>query len=190
MLPKPLIMILIAAAAAIFVVALRLALRRRKRRKQFEEIAQLKQRDEALNEALRNPQAGAAGSAQAKGPIEVSWEDKTVRSPGAASGGAMVELIELSAYSRRKYIFRTDQPITIGSGKDNQLMLCREGVEAQHCEIRMNGGKPCIRSLAGARTVLTRKKTSVLVSAEGIYLNNGDHIQLGESELQFRLFKG
>lgn len=188
MLPKPLIMILIAAAAAIFVVVLRLALRRRKRRKQFEEIAQLKQRDEALNEALRNPRMNT-GSAGTKGPIEVSWDDKAVRAPGAASG-AMVELIELSAYSRRKYIFRTDQPITIGSGKDNQLVLCREGVEARHCEIRMNGKKPCVRSLAGAKTVLIRKKTSVLVSTEGVYLNNGDHIQLGESELQFRLFKG
>lgn len=189
MLPKPLIMILVAAAAAIFVVVLRLMLRRRKRRKQFEEIAQLKQRDEALNEALRNPRMGA-GPTGTKGPIEVSWDDKAVRGMGAASSGAMVELIELSAYSRRRYIFCTDQPITIGSGKDNQLVLCREGVEAQHCEIRMNRKKPCVRSVAGVKTVLLRKKTSVLVSTEGVYLNNGDHIQLGESELLFRLFKG
>lgn len=190
MLPKPLILILIAAATATFVVALRLLLRRRKRRKQFEEIARLKQRDEALNEALRNPRMDAGRPTGIKGPIEVSWDDKAVRGPGAASGGAMVELIELSAYSRRKYIFHTDQPITIGSGKDNQLVLCREGVEVRHCEIRMNGKKPCVRSMAGAKTVLIRKKTSVLVSTEGVYLNNGDHIQLGEAELQFRLFKG
>lgn len=189
MLSKPLIMILIATAAAIFVIILRLVLRRRRWRKQFEEIAQLKQRDEALNEALRNPLM-SAGSVGTKGPIEVSWDDKAVRGPGSASDGVMVELIELSAYSRRKYIFRANQPITIGSGKDNQLVLCREGVEGQHCEIRMNGKKPCVRSMAGVKTVLIRKKMSVLVSTEGVYLNNGDHIQLGESELQFRLFKG
>lgn len=189
MLPKPLILSLIAAAAAIFVVVLRLMLRRRKRRKQFEEIAQIKRRDEALNEALRNPQMDL-GTARTKGPIEVSWDDKAVRGPASAASGMMVELIELSAYSRRKYIFRADEPITIGSGKDNQLVLCREGVEARHCEIRMNGKKPCVRSLSRAKTVLIRKKTSVLISVEGVYLNNGDHIQLGESELQFRLFKG
>lgn len=187
MLQKPLIIALAAAAVVILLVVLRIVLKRRSRRKQMEEISQLKRRDEALNEALRNPQsAGTAPSV--KGPIEISWDDKAVK-PQGASASWMVELLELSAYSRRKYVFRADQPITIGSGEDNQLVLHRGGVDQLHCEIRMQGKHPCVRSLSGGKTVLVRGKKAVVVSGEGIYLNNGDRIQLGESEIQFKLFR-
>lgn len=182
--------ILIAALAVTVVVVfvvLRVLLRRRSRRKRYEEMSQLKRRDEALNEALRNPQMDAA-PVGSKGPIEISWDDKAVREQ-APSVSLMMELVELSTYSRRKYVFRADQPVTVGSGADNLLVLCREGIAETHCEIRMNGERPCVRSLSDAKTVLRRGKTSVLVSADGVYLNNGDRIQLGTSEIQFKLFK-
>lgn len=187
MLQKPLVIILIAAAAVIFAFVLCVGLKRRRLRKQFREISQLKQRDEALNEALHNPQMDVP-PADTKGPFEITWDDKAVRNRGTGAA-LMIELVELYTYSRRKYVFRADQHITIGSAKGNQLELCRGGVAQQHCEIRMNGKQPCIRSLAGAKTVLIRGKTSVLVSEDGVYLNSGDRIQLGETEIQFRLLK-
>lgn len=187
MLQRPLVIILIAAVAVIVAVALHIWLKRRKLRKQFWEIYQLKQRDEALNEALRNPQMDMP-PADTKGPIEITWDDKAVRNRGAGAG-LMIELVELYTYSRRKYVFRADCPVTIGSAKDNQLELCRAGVAQQHCEICMNGKQLCVRSLAGAKTVLIRGKESVLVGMDGVYLNSGDRIQLGEAEIQFRLLK-
>ncbi len=187
MLQKPLIIAVAAAAAVILIVSLSISLKRRARRKRFEEISQLKRRDEALNEALRNPQAGVSPSGP-QGPIEVRWDDKAVREQ-EASASWMIELVELSTYSRRKYVFRAGQPLTIGSGADNQLVLRYDGVAETHCEIRMNGKRPCVRSLSEARTVLVRGKTSVIVSAGGIYLNNGDHIRMGTSEIQFKLLK-
>lgn len=183
---KPLLAALIAAAVSLLVL-LRVFLRRRSRRKQLEEISQLRRRDEALTEALRNPQMDA-GPSGAKGPIEISWDDKAVREQ-APPAALMFELVELSAYSRRKYVFRADQPVTIGSGEGSRLVLCRDGVAASHCEIRMNGSQACVRSLSEAKTVLIRGKTSALVSAGGVYLNNGDRIQVGESEILFKLFK-
>ena len=102
----------------------------------------------------------------------------------------MVELTELSAYSRRKYVFRGEQAVTVGSGGDNSLVLARDGVAERHCEVRMIGKDFCVRSLSTARTVLIRGKKSFLVGTEGVYLNDGDHIQLGTAEIQFRKFKG
>lgn len=187
MLQRPLVILLIAAAVVIVAVALYIWLKRRKLRKQFREISQLKQRDEALNEALRNPQMDTH-PADTRGPIEITWDDKAVRKRGAGAA-LMIELVELYTYSRRKYVFRADRPVTIGSAKDNQLELCRAGVAPQHCDIRMNGKQLCVRSLAEARTVLIRGKESVLVAADGVYLNSGDRIQLGEAEIQFRVLK-
>lgn len=160
--------------------------RRRKRKKQSEELAQLKRRDEALADALRNPQAEK--KAMSEGPMEITWDDQAIKA-GSGEVSPMVELVELATYSRRKYVYRLDGPIRIGSGKSNQLELLRDGVEREHCELFLRGQKVCLRSMPGARTVLKRGKTSALVSTDGVYLKNGDHIQIGSTEISFRQFR-
>lgn len=169
-------------------VALRFFSKRRRIKRELEEMSQYKRRDEALVEALRNPQVKEEGGPE--GPMEISWDDKAVSKRGKKSASPMIELVELSTYSRKKFVFRLGQPIRIGSGKDNQMELLREGVEESHCEIFLNGEKACARSLSGAKTLLKRGKTSALISPAGVYLNNGDRIQLGTVEVQIRLFKG
>lgn len=181
------------AIAAMVVVGLIVVLRTwtkwRKDRKKSAEMSHITRRNEALNEALRDPSAKEPVQSGPEGPLEISWDDKAVRQSAAADSSQMVELIELSTYSRRRYVFRAECPISIGSGPNNQMVLPREGVAEKHCEIRMAGKRAYVRSTSRAQTSLKRKKTVVLVGSEGIYLNNGDHLQLGTSEVQFRLFK-
>ena len=160
----------------------------RKSRREFDEMSQYKRRDEALVEALRNPQV--ENESRSEGPMEISWDDKAVSERRGKRASPMVELVELAAYSRKKYVFRLGQPIRIGSGKDNQMELLNEGVEDMHCEIFLNGDKACVRSLGGAKTILKRGKTTAIISSFGVYLNSGDHIQLGNAEIQVRLFRG
>lgn len=186
---NPLFYAIAAAAAAALIAALRAWSKWRKDRKKSAEISHITRRNEALNEALRDPYAKEPVQSGPEGPLEISWDDKAVHQSAATGSPLMIELIELSTYSRRKYVFRADRPISIGSGPGNQMVLQREGVAEKHCEIRMVGKRACVRSTSRAQTSLKRKKTVVLVGTEGIYLNNGDHIQLGASEIQFRLFK-
>lgn len=179
-----------AAALAIgLIAALRTWSKWRKERKKSAEMSHITRRNEALNEALRDPSAKGPVQSRPEGPLEISWDDKAVHQSAAADSALMIELIELSTYSRRKYVFRADRPISIGSGPNNQLVLPRDGVAENHCEIRMVGKRACVRSMSRGQTSLKRKKTVVLVGTEGVYLNNEDHIQLGTSEIQFRLFK-
>lgn len=173
---------LVAAAVILFSAWFRY----RKRHARSEELSQLKRRDDALNAALRNPQMDSTGASSVSPPIEISWDSEVVK---RGQGSPMIELVELSDYSRRKYVFRAGAPIAIGRSKENQLSLCREGVEEVHCEIFLHGDRPCVRSCSRARTILVRKKTRALVSTSGVYLNSGDHICLGVAELQFKLLK-
>lgn len=187
MLKNPLFYAALAAGAVVFAL-LRTWSRWRKSRKQMEEMSQLKRRDEALNAALRDPLSKDAPRTGPEGPMEIKWDDKAVNEQGG-SASLLIELIELSAYSRRKYVFRADTPIVIGSGENCRMVLPRDGVAGEHCEIRLEGKRACVRSIAGAKTILKRKKVSALVGTDGVYLNNGDHLQLGVSEIQFRMFK-
>jgi len=163
------------------------ALRRRRQRQAEEEILQIKRRNEALSEAIRNPLAEEKRNGGEEA-VEIVWDEKAVND-GPKKAELMAELVELSGYSRRKYVFQVNQPIRIGSAPDNRMVLQRDGVQPVHCEIFMNNGAPCVRGASGAKTVLRRGGKLVRVGKDGIYLKNGDHIQLGAVDIQFRLFK-
>ncbi len=181
--------ILAAVAGVALIAGLTIWMRWRSKRRRFEEISQMKRRNEALNDALRNPNM-ESGSSGPEGPMAVSWDDKAVNGRGTGAPSIMAELTELSAYSRRRYVFRGEQNITVGSGGDNALVLARDGVAQRHCEVRMIGKRFCVRSLPAVKTILIRGKKSFLVGTEGVYLNDGDRIQLGTAEIEFRKFKG
>ena len=166
-----------------------LLLRRRKARREQREMSQFKRRDEALNEALRNPRM-EEDPGRPEGPMSVSWGDKSVSRRPKAPPSPMVELVLLSEYSHRTYVYRLDQPIRVGSERDNHMELHLDGVASRHLELFLNQGKPCVRTLPGARALLKRGRTAAAIPQDGVYLNSGDRIQFGRAELQFRLFKG
>ena len=174
------------ALVPLVIAALRVIIRRRQRRLKEEELSQIKRRNEALYEALRNPLV--AQTRRGEDAMEITWDDKAV-SKEKDKAVLMAELVELSGHARRKYVFRVDGPIRIGSGPENRMVLARDGVAKEHCELFMSGTKPCIRSLSGAKTVLRRGKTNTLVGQDGVYLQNGDYLQLGSTGIQFRLFR-
>ena len=134
--------------------------KRGKQRKKMEELAYLKRRDEALSNALRNPVMGTDGYRDMnEKPLEVRWEEKVVYN-GRNSGPAwMIELTELTEYARRKYVFRLDQFITLGSAENNTLVLAREGVAPVHCEIFAAQN----RRMKVARGILTIKRQTTFI---------------------------
>ncbi|MBQ6207658.1 MAG: FHA domain-containing protein [Oscillospiraceae bacterium] len=180
------IWIIPACLSPLALLLLVILLGRRKRRKNEEDMIQRKRRDEALSEALRNPLVSPARNS-GENAMEITWDEKAV-SREKGKSALMAELVELSGYSKRKYIFRVDEPIRIGSAPENRLSLPREGVAKVHCEIFMKGREACVRSAPKAKTLLKRGGTSALVGTEGVYLKNGDHLQVGVADIQFRLF--
>ena len=171
----------------LLVLVLHITGKRRRRRKSEEELTRLKRRDEALEEALRNPLIGRKQPVGEEA-MEITWDENTVTREQTGAD-LMAELIELSGYSRRKYVLRTDIPIEIGSSPDNRLSLPRDGIEKYHCTIFMKDEQPCVRSFPGAKTILRRGRVNALVGEEGVYLQNGDRLEIGTSEIQFRLFR-
>lgn len=186
---KPYLLYIIVGIAVIALLFLVKAwLHRRTWQKKRKEMSMLRKRNEALNETLRNPQISLE-EGTASGPMEVQWDAKAIDDRYADQATMMIELVEFSAYSRRKYIFPAGQIIRIGAGAENHLILPREGVSEKHCEIFLLNKTVAIRNISSEKVVLIRGKTSAFVNCDGVFLNNGDHIQLGTADIQFRCFK-
>ena len=182
---------LLPVAAALLVFLLRRLLRYRKARKKETELAMQQHRNEALTRALQNPMAKTPSKPPASNPLEIRWDEKPKAERRAGTKGAsrMIELTELTDCSRRKYLFRADQTVRIGSGDQNELVLFRDGVEPQHCVIRLAGSKPCVYAVPGARSQLHRGKKLAAIDENGVYLNNADLLELGSARLAFRMYK-
>ena len=169
-------------------ILLKRMMARRKEEKRQREMFLLQRRNEVLNETLRNPKAKDLPKPVAA-PVEIKWDEKAGDLKQTNGSTLVIELVEMSAYSRRKHLFQAGQPIDIGSGKNNQMVLIREGVAEKHCRIFLKNGAIAVKNLCGAKTLLVRGKVTALINEEGVYLNNGDHIRLGTIDIQFRYFK-
>lgn len=175
------------AVAAVFVLVRNFLKKQKDRRKQ-KEMTLLQRRNEALNETLRNPKMQKTDGVVA-GPMEIQWDERAINQKKTKHSAMMIELVEFAAYSRRKYLFPVGQMICIGSGENNQVVLARDGVAAKHCEIFQADHAIAIRNVSETTALLIRGKTSVLISTEGVFLNDGDRIKMGAAEIQFRCFK-
>lgn len=163
-------------------------MKQNKQKQKQKEMTDLQKRNEALNETLRNPKVKKKSTVSA-GPMEVQWDDKALNNSASGRKSMMIELVEFSTYSRRKYMFPADQAITIGSSADNQLVLPRDGVAPKHCEIYLTNKVFAVRSLSDSQATLVRGKASAYITREGVFLNNGDHIKMGAADIQFNCFK-
>lgn len=181
------IYISIGIAAALLILLISKLLKQRKDKKHQKEMSMLQQRNEALNEALSNPKVKKS-DATMTAPMEVHWDSQALNKPKTRKSSLMIELVEFSTYSRRKYLFSADQIIRIGSGADNQLVLPREGVCPKHCEIFLVDHAVAVRNVSGTNALLLRGKSSAFINEEGVFLNNGDHIKMGSADIQFRCF--
>ena len=181
---------LIIIAVAAVIVALRIVMRRRKKRNDEREMSRVHRRNEALADALDNPMAKGEREQRPEGPMEISWSDKAENENTQSSDGQIFELTELSEYSRKKYVFKADKSVTIGSGNDNRMVIFRDGVAERHCVIATVNGKPCVRAARGEQAVLHRGKKTALISENGLFLNSGDKIELGGAVVQFKAFRG
>lgn len=181
--------IILLAAAVLLAVLLPVRSARKKKRKN-EELAQQRRRNEALTDALRNPAVEKGIHRDA--PMEVDWDENAIKGrKKRKKGGQMAELTDISEYSRRRYVYPLEEgPVRVGSSRDNSMELLREGVARFHFEILLNDGRPCVRSLEDAPTVLKRGREQAVVSSDGLFLKNGDVIKAGSAEIQFRMFKG
>ncbi len=191
---------LIAAAGAALIIAsvfiIRALIRRGVKNKDFRRAAEDKLRDENLNSVILNSHAGG-GLKEVHTPYDVDYSKPSgnVRTDGGPDGGAgrhmMVQLVERTELSTRKFMLNPAKGIKIGSDlQGNDITVMAEGVSPRQCEIFSAGDKVYVRSLGGEnRTIIRRKKERAIVGQNGVRLLTNDIIILGKASYEITISK-
>lgn len=158
----------------------------RQKRKEISRAAEDKLRDENLNHVILNGDVGNGQAKEVYKPYDVDYgnaggDKKNSGRSVRQDDHIMVQLIEKTELSTRKFVLNPAKRIRIGSDlQDNEISVLSQGVSPHHCEIFAAGGGVYIRNTGkSTRTIIRRKKEQALADDKGIRLQSGDRILLG-----------
>lgn len=186
-----------AIVAIIVLIILVVVSKQQREKKEKELLANNKMREEALDKLLFNQEAALKKEEDttfAAVPINVNYDvnalDKSIgKSTGKKKNKSkkmMMQIVENSELSVRKYMFDPKKSIFIGSknGK-NHIVNSSATVDERQCEIKEIQEKVYVRNLGHpAKVLLTRGKQMAHVEHNYIELKNGDIISIANTTYQ------
>lgn len=180
--------IVVAVGIAVGLLAVMgILINRQKKRTELLELAQKKQRDIALEEAIRNQRIGSQKGKISSVPYELDYSKSSdparqKKIPAGGSGHLMVQIEEHSDLSVRKFMLDPSDDIYIGRETDvNTIVISDQAADARHCLIFESQGCVYIKSLTEfGHTQIIRKSKTTQANQQGIRLLTGDRLQIGK----------
>lgn len=156
----------------------------RAKKKEIRQAAADRARDENLNSYILNTHATVENKA-AYVPYEVDYsrgrqEGTTQQLKNLDSRSTMVQIVEKTELSSRKFVLNASKGIRIGTSAENDISFFSGDQNVYQCEIFSVRGKTFVRNLIeGSRIYIRRKKNQAIVDNKGIELRNDDAIIVG-----------
>lgn len=180
------ITIAIVVALAFLILFLKKQIKKYGKKKEINQAAADQIRDENLNHVILNNYRQKKGDKVAHKPYDVDYgsgadASDVVLDDGKGVCQLMVQLVERTELSMRKFVLNPAHGIQIGSNlNDNDIVVFSGEIAAHQCEIFSAGGKVYVRNLENNnKTIVRRRKERVIVNERGIRLLTGDCILLG-----------
>lgn len=185
-----LIIVVLSLALFLFIFFLKKFMKYREKKKEIALAAADRVRDDNLNNIILNSYADRNNAREIYKPYDVDYggQDKGGREKGSRAdipagkhGQTMIQLIEKTELSTRKFVLNLAKVIRIGSDlQDNDISVQSEGVEPHQCEIFAVGGNVYIRNTGEkTRTIIKRRKQQAIADNKGIRILSGDRILFG-----------
>lgn len=179
--------VIVAAVMAGIVVFRKLFMKKQKE-KELSQAAEDKMRDENLNQVILNQHRGGERFREVHRPYDVDYSRPNSAGgrgsadfPMGGEGNIMVQMIERTELSTRKFMMNPVKPIRVGSDlQDNDINVLAEGISAHQFEIFAVRDKVFVKNVSSEnRTILRRKKEQAIVDEKGIRMLSGDVIFAG-----------
>lgn len=166
----------------------------RAKKKEIRQAAADRARDENLNSYILNSHSTVDNKA-AYVPYEVDYsqgreEGTTQQLKNLDSKATMIQIVEKTELSTRKFVLNASKGIKIGTASDNDISFFSGDQSAYQCEIFAVRGRAFVRNLiAGSRIYIRRKKDQAIVDNKGIELRNNDNIIVGNYIYEITIIK-
>ncbi|MBR6770711.1 MAG: FHA domain-containing protein [Lachnospiraceae bacterium] len=162
----------------------------RSRKNELKRLAEDRNREETLDNILRNDKIERREMASKSVPYEVNYSNKNKKeSKERESRKIMIQLIEHNELSIRKHILSPENVIQIGSHPKGDSILVAD-VSPCQCQIFCYQDEIYIRDVGERKlTMLKRGKKKVFADGNGTSLKTGDQIILGKVFFDFTLIK-
>lgn len=174
--------VLLIAAIAVAVILFN----QRSRRIKLQKAAMDKERDQQLEQRLRNgkiPSQENSGMVQT--PYEVVYQEKGKH----PTSEIQIELTVISEVSEKKYMLPVRDKISIGKSTQNDLVLSESGVSRTHCSLIRRNSDIYIKDLNSTNgTVVVRKSQKTKLQGQSVKIQTGDQIFLGSCSLEVKIF--
>lgn len=184
----------IAIIILLILFVLLLVIKNKKKKQRLMHLqAEDKLREETLDRIILNNKAqnGDEDIFSAK-PFEVNYNVVDVEKyQGKDKYRTMVQIVENSELSTRKFMFDPSKGIYIGGKKGkNDIVISDTSVDDQQCEIVLGSATVYIRNLGGScKVVLKRGKQQVYVEKKYIELKSNDMILIGKTSFKIEIVK-
>lgn len=170
------------------IMLLKKTIRKKQKNKELSQAAEDKIRDENLNQVILNQHTDGSRFKEVHKPYDVDYSNvnsenskKTVDLVQTGESHVMVQLVEKTELSTRKFMMNPAKAVRVGSNlQDNDITVLADGVSPHQFEIFEIRNKVFVRNLGSEnRTIIRRKKEQAIVDDKGIRLLSGDSILLG-----------
>lgn len=171
--------------------------KKRKIKKHKAMLANDRLREEALDKLLVNTEAEVKKDDRtfAAVPVAVNYDANLIEKADSAKKQKgkrkkiMVQIIENSELSARKYVLDPGKGIFIGSkaGK-NHIVIGNENVDERQCEIREKAGKVYVHNTGtSGKVILRRGKQGVYVEQNYLEIKTGDALVIADTIYKMEL---
>lgn len=181
---------IIGSGVAALILLIILIVRIKKRKSREEEIrsrARDKMREEALDRIILNEKAEVKNlKAGSEKPFEVRYDTGSAKKEEGKK--LMLRIEEISELSVRQYMLDPANSISIGSAKDNSIVI--SGIDPRQCVIGKQGKILYIMNTGSGNSVdLLRKKKKVSIDNRKLELLDGDEVHIGVVKLRIIFVK-
>lgn len=181
------------AVLSVFIFIIRKLSQIHNRKKELRQASSDRTRDENLNSFILNTHASTLNK-PVYVPYEVDYSNSAAEANKSKSSAnlkpVMVQLVEKTGLSKRKFALNVANGITIGTSNDNDIVFIADGQDSFCCEIRAVGENVfAINRFPSVRVILRRKKNQAIIDENGIRLLTGDELIFGSISYTFSIVK-
>ena len=182
----------------VFIIIHSMNKKKKKRRDEMLQKAQDKIREDELDRRILNNKVSIDElRAKSEHPYQSSYSSAAtaefVSKKNPIGGRIMIQIEEITSFSKRKYMLDPAEGISIGAGKENTISLPGLDIDQRQCEIGVDhAGSPIvyIQNVGlPAKVLLTRKKKESVVGAYHMELRDGDVINIQEVRFKISIIK-